>query len=277
MHSQNNTYFNNDTITNENCSPTCGKLNQIKSKGDFSNIRSNYILKEFFNYITKIKTLRLVKVNKNIQKRLDLSINDYKEYSQKYSTIEIELKFDEDKFGKFINLAEEDKKYFHIYFTYFNDSKEETKRTFLNRNENVKMVNIIIDNEIISFISLFDNCKYISSICFKKFIRNDIINMDSMFSGCESLKELDLSNFNTSNVTSMSFMFYRCSSLKELELSNFNTSNVITMNNMFLGCSSLNKLNISSFNTINVTKMRCIFYGCESLNELNLSSFILIM
>ena len=39
-----------------------------------------------------IKLLRIVKSNKKLQNRLNLDINDYKDYSQKYSSIEIELK-----------------------------------------------------------------------------------------------------------------------------------------------------------------------------------------
>ena len=38
-----------------------------------------------------------------MQKRLKVNINDYKEYSQLYSSIEIELKLVDNKYGKFIN------------------------------------------------------------------------------------------------------------------------------------------------------------------------------
>ena len=131
MNFQNITHGHNYTQMSKNFAPTSEKLNQIKSKGDFSNVRSNYILREFFNYITKYKTLRIVKLNKNIQKRLNISINDYKEYSQIHSSIEIEIKFDDDKYGKFINIYDKVKKYFHIYFTYYNNSKEEINRNIL--------------------------------------------------------------------------------------------------------------------------------------------------
>ena len=198
----------------KNFAPTSEKLNQIKSKGDFSNVRSNYILREFFNYITKNKTLRIVKLNKNIQKRLDISINDYKEYSQIHSSIEIEIKFDDDKYGKFINIYDKVKKYFHIYFTYYNNSKEEINRNILKMNEKVKMINVIIDEKIISFINLFRDSKNISSITFKKFVRNNIRDMSFMFDKCESLKELNFNSFNTSNVTNMLYMFSGCSKLK---------------------------------------------------------------
>ena len=214
-----------------------------------------------------------MRFNKNIQKRLDISINDYKEYSQIHSSIEVEIKFDDDKYGEFINIKNEERKYFLIYFTYYNNSKEEINRNILKMNEKVKMINVIINEKIISFINLFRDFKNISSIKFKKFARNNIRDMSFMFDKCESLKELNLNSFNTSNVTDMLSMFSGCSKLKELNLSKFDTSNVTTMDNMFSECSSLNKLDFSSFNTNKVTKMRWMFYECSSLKKLNISSF----
>ena len=38
----------------------------------------------------KKKSLDIIKYNKNIQKRINISIKDYKEYSEIYSSIEIE-------------------------------------------------------------------------------------------------------------------------------------------------------------------------------------------
>ena len=55
---------------------------------------------------------------------MNININDYKEYSEKYSPIEIEIKLMENEYGKFINIKEEDKKYYHIYF---NNNEEEIK------------------------------------------------------------------------------------------------------------------------------------------------------
>ena len=146
---------------------------------------------------------------------------------------------------------------------YFNDNKEEIKRNYLNENENVEKLKIIIDYQIKSFEGLFENCECIEYMCFKKFYRNNIDNMGHMFSGCSSLKELDLSNFNTNNVTNMRCMFGLCSSLKKLNLSNFNTNKVTDMSCMFAGCSSLEELDISNFNTINVKKMKYMFSSCS--------------
>ena len=244
--------------------------NQLKSAIRYENIKADYFLEKVFNNLMKKKSLDIIKYNKKIKERINISIKDYKEYSEIYSSIEIEMKPVNNKFGNFINMNENDKKYYHIYF---NDNKEEIKRNYLNENENVTKLKIIIDFQVKSFYELFDNCKCIEYIYFKKFYRNNINNMGNMFHGCSSLKELNLSNFNTNNVTNMVDMFYGCFSLNELNLSNFNTNNVTDMEYMFYGCSSLKELNLSNFNTNNVTNMEYMFWGCSSLEELNLSNF----
>ena len=208
----------------------------------------------------KKKSLDIIKYNKNIKERINISIKDYKDYSEIYSSIEIEIKPVKNKYGKFINMNENEK-YYHIYF---NDNKEEIKRNYFNENENISKFKIIIDYQVKSFEKLFYDCRCIEYIYFKKFYRNNINNMFGMFSACSSLKELNLSNYNTNNVTNMKFMFSKCSSLKELNLSNFNTNNVTDMTKMFSRCSSLTELNLSNFNTNNVTKMGFMFFGCSA-------------
>ena len=215
-----------------------GKLDIIKSKADVRNIKSIYILKIIFDKIKKTKLFNIIRYNKSIQnKQLRISINDYKEYFEKFTPIEIEVIPLKNKYGKFINInAISDVSHFHIYF---NDNKEEIKEYYLNENNNISKIKILIDYQITSFKELFSNCKCIESINFKKFYRDNITNMSYMFCGCTSLKKLYLSKIKTNNVTDMSGMFSGCSSLKELILSNFNTNNVTNMSCMFSGCSSL--------------------------------------
>ena len=160
------------------------------------------------------------------------------------------------EFGEFINFDEENKLYYHIYL---NNNKEEIKRNYLDENDKVKKINIIIDYQVKSFYRLFYRCKIIEFIYFKKFYRNNLTKMGNMFLGCSSLKEINLSNFNTNNVTNMRGMFCRCSSSKEINLYNFNTNNVTDMGGMFLRCSSLKEINLSNFNTNNVTDMGGMF------------------
>ena len=196
--------MNSKIISKEN------QLNQMKSKIDFKNLKSDYILKKVFELMKKNKILKIMKYNINLQKRLNLSINNYKKYAQFYSSIEIELNLNEyDRKNRFINISGKEKKYYHIYF---DNSNEEIKRNYLEEKEKINKIKIIIEYKVKSLKELFAECEYISLINFKKFYRININNMKYMFYGCSSLKELNLSNFNTKNVSDMSYMFYGCSS-----------------------------------------------------------------
>ena len=182
-------------------------------------LKSDYFLQKLYDIMPKKKKLEIVKYNKKVQNRLDLGIKDYKEYSETYSSIEIEIILTKGKYGKFINIKENDELYYHIYF---NDNNEEIKNKYeIKEEDKVTKIKIIIDYQVKSFKELFYWGECIESINFKKFYRNNITDMSFMFSGCSSLKELNLNNFNTNNVTNMSCMFYGCSSLKELNLNNF--------------------------------------------------------
>ena len=151
------------------------KNKQFKESKYFENLKSNFILKKIIDIIKKNKSLEIIKYNKKIQKRLNININNYKEYSQLYSSIEIELKPTDNIYGKFINIPDEEKEYYHIYF---DNSIEEIKRNYLIKTDKVKIIKIIIDYQVKSFKKLFYNCKYIESIYFKRFVRNNINNMD---------------------------------------------------------------------------------------------------
>ena len=213
------------------------ELNEMKKLNNlFDNLKSDYFLEKIFNNIHKKKSLEIIKCNKKIQQRLNININNYKEYSEKYSSIEIEIIPTPNKYDNFIYFEnEDDEKYYHIYFN--NNKEKEIKRTFLKKDDNVSKINIIIDYQIESFTNLFYYCQCIKSIYFKKFVRNNITNMSCMFYNCSSLEELNLSNFNTNNVSNMSYMFWRCKSLKELNLSNFNINNETNVFGMFWECS----------------------------------------
>ena len=90
-------------------------LNQIKSKNKI-NMKSCYIMKKIFHNIQKRISLELVKYNINIQKRLNININNYKEFSELYSSIKLEVTSVRNKYESFIDIKKEDKKYFHIYY-----------------------------------------------------------------------------------------------------------------------------------------------------------------
>ena len=70
-----------------------------------------------------------IKYNKNIKNRINISIKDYKDYSELYSLIEIEIKPIKNKYGKFININKENKIYYHINF----NNKKEIKTNYLKK------------------------------------------------------------------------------------------------------------------------------------------------
>ena len=220
------------------------KSKLINSNNKLEKLKSDYFIQKLFDYIYKRKSLEIIKYNKSVQKRINININNYKEYSKIYSSIEIEIKPEKNEYSRFINIDEYEEEYYHIYYN--DNKKEEIKRTYLHKNDKVSKINIIIDYHVTSFSGLFSECECIESIYFKKFYRNNVTNMSEMFLGCSSLKKLNLTNFNTNNVTDMSGMFALCSSLKELNLNNFNTNNVTDMSRMFSGCSDKLKLKIKT-------------------------------
>ena len=89
---------------------------QLNPKVEFENFKSDYFLIKLFDIVIKNKSLKIMKYNKKLQKRLNISINDYRECSELFSKIEIELKIADNGYGKFINIPDNEKEYYHIYF-----------------------------------------------------------------------------------------------------------------------------------------------------------------
>ena len=118
------------------------KSNPIKPKNKFVGLKSDYFIQKMFNYMQTRISLKIIKCNINIQKRLNININNYKDFSEKFSSIELEIIPIQNEYGPFIKIKEEDKKYFHIYF---NDNKEEIKKTEINEKDKVLKINITIE------------------------------------------------------------------------------------------------------------------------------------
>ena len=57
------------------------KSNELK-ENSYKTIKSNYILKKIFAYLTENKLLKIVKYNKSIQKKLEKDLNDFIKYCQ---------------------------------------------------------------------------------------------------------------------------------------------------------------------------------------------------
>ena len=86
----------------------------IDSNNKLKKVNCHYIIQKFFEYMTKRKYLETIRYNKSIQKRINININHYKVYSETKTSIELDIIPMKGEYGKFINIKEEDKKYFHI-------------------------------------------------------------------------------------------------------------------------------------------------------------------
>ena len=238
---------------------------------DYKQIRSYYILEIILGLLNKGRILDLMKYNKNLKNKYNESDIFTKEDYLKYcSPIKIKIiPHKKSKEGKFINISEKDKKYFHIFF---NGINKEINNIYLNNNHNVNSIIVFIDKEISSFKGLFESCRVIKSLEFIDFERINITDMSKMFKFCFDLKHLNFNKFNSSNTTDMSNMFNSCHNLTKLDLSNFDTKKVINMSGMFKDCTSLIELNLSNINTDKVTNMSGMFENCTSLIELDLSN-----
>ena len=139
---------------------------QKKERVNIEKIGSDYFLELIFTHMKMNRKLKIMKPNKKLQKHLNLILKDYKEFAILYSSIEIELKVSDNKYGTFINIHNKEKEYYHIYF---DNSVEEIKRNRIQKDENFKKIKIIIDYQVLFFKRLFANCKCISSITIKKY------------------------------------------------------------------------------------------------------------
>ena len=173
------------------------------------NIKSKYILEIICDNLNEKKYMEIIKYNKDIQTRLNIGLNDYKEY---YEQIEIELEIipinvDDDDLNTFIYISKEDESYYHIYF---NKNKNQIKRDYCTNKDKVRNIKILIDKEVKSLYGLFQDCDCIKKINFIRFNRYNINNMNSMFLGCSSLEEINFFNFITHNVIDMGNMLSGC-------------------------------------------------------------------
>ena len=89
-----------------------GQSKLIDSNNQLKNVKSHYIIQKFFGYMTERKYLETIRYNKSIQKRINININHYKAYSERKTSIELDIIPKKGEYGEFINIKKEDKKFF---------------------------------------------------------------------------------------------------------------------------------------------------------------------
>jgi len=106
----------------------------MKSSSISRNSKSDYFLIKLFDNLLKKKSLDIIKYNNYLKYRMNITINNYKEYSEIYSPIELEIKQINDGCGNFINVYKENENYFHLYYN--NNKKRNKKKLYKSKMEN---------------------------------------------------------------------------------------------------------------------------------------------
>ena len=176
-----------------------------------NSIKSKIVLKNIIRNIEKNVYLRIVKTNRNLQNKLDISLDTYEEY---YNQIEVELipkKSDLSSENQFINPDYQNK-------AFFNSSFDEVKKCNFSDNENISKIRVLLNIKYLTSLSdLFLNCKKIEYIKFIHCANDKITEINYMFFNCESLINIDMTRLKIDNVTSMNFLFTQCKSLKSFK------------------------------------------------------------
>ena len=150
-------------------------------------IRSEFFLKNIFDFVPQKIFLKIVQYNKYLQKKLNLSIDSYKKYFNQIEIVVVPIEKIKKK-SIFINIVK-NKSSYHIYF---DGRNKEMKRNFLFKNEKVSKIKIIIDDKVKALTGLFKGCRCLKEIKFIQFNRKDISRMSKMFYKCKSLVNLDI-------------------------------------------------------------------------------------
>ena len=67
------------------------KNKEIKIKTKLQSIKSNFILKKIHSYLKQSKSLGIIRYNKKLQKRFNFTFKNYKDFSEIFTPIEIEI------------------------------------------------------------------------------------------------------------------------------------------------------------------------------------------
>ena len=132
------------------------ELKKENPKNYIGNIKSTYIIGKVMDLLSEKKSLEIIKINRTLQKKLDMNITNYKNYFEKIRVIEIELTIKRTMY-KFINIPEEDKQYYHIYINNIEIPVNEIYIS-IKKNEQIK---IKIDYPVTSLKDLFKDKIYI--------------------------------------------------------------------------------------------------------------------
>ena len=246
-------------------------LNRDSVRPDlFCKIRCMYITDFIYNYLEVRRFLQIFRYNKNHNLFMYRNANDYRNFVPNNYPIELDIFTAPNTTGKFINIRQNQEKYFRIYF---NNSYYSTECNYLKEPNIIRKIKIFILGEIKDFRALFEDCNTIEYIKIVKWKRSDIKDLSRMFYKCKSLKYMDLRNMKTENVKTMTSMFYGCSNLQTADLSKLDVRNLEDIEGLFYSCSALSTVKMFSFLESSINNINFLFCYCFSLKTLILKDF----
>lgn len=149
----------------------------------------------------------------------------------------------------------------------------EIKRFNISCNKGITELTLDIDvSQCKTGHAMFDRCRNLVKVDFKRFDTSNFVSMRSMFSWCRKLTKVNIERLNTKSCVTFAGMFEECDSLVSLDISTLDTSNVTAVNAMFAGCIRLKNLDTSTLRLPKVTNMAEMFRECESLTSIDISN-----
>ena len=229
--------------------------NNKNNKCSINNIKSDYILKNIFDFHNnERKKLNLIKYNKNLQRKLNININNYRRY--RYIIFYVE---GQNKNVKFIN--------------FYNKKSND----IIIKNTNVpRFKRILVNTYNLRLMGLFFKLEGILSVRIIKLFNDNSLwngkqyNLCNLFHGCTNLKQIIFQNDNKFLLENGNEMFKDCENLEKIEgLENLETYIVKNIRELFMNCRSLTSIKgIEKWKLKYVKNMSSMFENCTSLTTL---------
>ena len=302
-------------LLNEKCQEKLWKKKNKKENKRKSNenkginlcelVKSQYLLKEIFTYLDVVSTLKLIKKNKTIQKKLNISIDTYSiRYKMKNINMKknnnlgfdqlyeiTKIKYPKMKENELVNLLFNfsDKKKFTFYSLKNSDCLQGIIPLLLNSENKIKNIELNlfkkaefsykeilpVQTNLLSIISVFNVHLYLS-----KFTQNEFDNLVNYISFLPKDKDITICingiNFTNFKLNTFKNILIQYNNIIELKLSELNLDDktFLSLEDCLINKTNLKKLDLSG-NFISEKSLNLIsriLVNNQFLEELDLSS-----
>lgn len=281
------------------------KSNENKGINLCELVKSQYLLKEIFTYLDVVSTLKLIKKNKTIQKKLNISIDTYSiRYKMKNINMKknnnlgfdqlyeiTKIKYPKMKENELVNLLFNfsDKKKFTFYSLKNSDCLQGIIPLLLNSENKIKNIELNlfkkaefsykeilpVQTNLLSIISVFNVHLYLS-----KFTQNEFDNLVNYISFLPKDKDITICingiNFTNFKLNTFKNILIQYNNIIELKLSELNLDDktFLSLEDCLINKTNLKKLDLSG-NFISEKSLNLIsriLVNNQFLEEIDLSS-----